>query len=110
MCNYQGAHFGAHYPDAVCIDGFLWDADSGDSRGLTEGGDEPCPSCNARARTRYFQDEIEEDGYCSVEHPLSIPKQIPKFKFAPAIERRLYRRFWMRGRKAKIKEELKIAQ
>ena len=39
-------HFGAHYPDATCIDGFLWDLDSGDSDGLTIGGDDPCPRCN----------------------------------------------------------------
>jgi len=40
-------HFGARYPDAVCIDGYLWDLDSGDEPGvLSIGGDDPCPFCN----------------------------------------------------------------
>lgn len=46
MCSYQGHEFGASYPDSVCIDGFLWDADSGDADGLTIGGELPCPRCN----------------------------------------------------------------
>ena len=37
--------FGAHYPDAQCIDGYLWDLDSYDDGLLTSGGDIPCPSC-----------------------------------------------------------------
>lgn len=45
-CGYEAPHFGAHYPDAVCIDGYLWDLDSGDADGLTFGGDLPCPACN----------------------------------------------------------------
>lgn len=24
-CDYQGSHFGAHYDDACCGDGYLWD-------------------------------------------------------------------------------------
>lgn len=43
-------HFGARYPDARCIDGYLWDLDSSedDSDGniFTSGGDDPCPFCN----------------------------------------------------------------
>lgn len=43
-------HFGAHYPDAACIDGFLWDLDSNNEEGLlTHGGDDPCPFCNTEA-------------------------------------------------------------
>lgn len=44
-CGYEAPHFGAHYPDATCIDGYLWDLDSGDADGLTSGGDVPCPAC-----------------------------------------------------------------
>lgn len=45
-CGYEAPHW-AHYPDARCIDGFLWDLDSGDGDGfLTSGGDVPCPACN----------------------------------------------------------------
>ncbi len=40
-------YFGAKYPDATCIDGYLWDLDSHEKgKGLTQGGDEPCPFCN----------------------------------------------------------------
>lgn len=40
-------YFGAHYPDAVCIDGYLWDLDKCNSDGhLYGGGDLPCPFCN----------------------------------------------------------------
>lgn len=45
-CNYEAPTFGAHYPDGTCIDGYMWDLDSGDADGLTHGGDEPCPWCN----------------------------------------------------------------
>lgn len=40
-------YFGAKYPDARCIDGYLWDMDSTDESGLfTIGGEIPCPFCN----------------------------------------------------------------
>lgn len=49
-CNNEFPYFGASYPDAHCIDGYLWDLDSGESDGVcvyfTIGGDEPCPFCN----------------------------------------------------------------
>lgn len=50
-CGYEGAHFGARYPDATCIDGDLWDLDSCDEPGgpLHNGGDIPCPACNTQA-------------------------------------------------------------
>lgn len=48
-CNYHAPHFGAWYPDACCIDGYLWDLDSGDGGMLDSGGDDPCPWCNTRA-------------------------------------------------------------
>lgn len=54
-CGYDGCHFGATYPDGMCIDGYLWDADSCDEPGgdLTVGGDEPCPCCNTREYLGY---------------------------------------------------------
>lgn len=57
MCGYTGHEFGAHYPDSVCIDGFLWDADSGDDDGLTHGGEWACPRCNS---DRFIRDAAEE--------------------------------------------------
>lgn len=53
-------HFGAHYPDARCIDGYLWDLDSCEGSGeelvLTHGGDDPCPFCNTEAYLEYMID------------------------------------------------------
>lgn len=48
-CGYEGRHFGSAYPDAVCIDGHLWDLDSGDGDGyLSHGGEMACPQCNLK--------------------------------------------------------------
>lgn len=52
-------HFGARYPDARCIDGYLWDLDSDDNGCLTRGGDYPCPFCNTEA---YVDHHIGEAG------------------------------------------------
>lgn len=38
--------FGARYPDATCIDGYLWDLDKYEDGHLYGGGEEPCPFCN----------------------------------------------------------------
>lgn len=63
MCDYQGHEFLASYPDSVCIDGFLWDADSGDACDdgwcYTNGGEIPCPKCNAEANAEYCRDDAE---------------------------------------------------
>ena len=55
-CGYEGGHYGAYYPDACCIDGYLWDLDSCDEPGgpLHSGGDTPCPRCN----TAEYVDDI----------------------------------------------------
>lgn len=48
MCDYQGYEFGAgSYPDSVCVDGQLYDADDCDNNGnLYEPAEEiPCPVC-----------------------------------------------------------------
>lgn len=54
-CGYEGSHFGANYPDAACIDGYLWDLDSCDEAGgpLSSGGDIGCPCCNTREYVDY---------------------------------------------------------
>ena len=57
MCGYTGCHFGAAYPDACCIDGLLWDLDSGDDDGLTNGGECPCPACDTGA---YLDGALED--------------------------------------------------
>lgn len=54
-CGYRGYEFGAGYLDSMCIEGYLWDADSCDEPGggLTQGGDIPCPHCNKREWKRW---------------------------------------------------------
>lgn len=55
--------FGARYPDATCIDGYLWDLDSSDDGGLTRGGEDPCPFCNKEEYVQRLRDsEFPEDG------------------------------------------------
>lgn len=49
--------FGASYPDATCIDGYLWDLDSDDNGLLTIGGEDPCPFCNTEKLIEQNQDE-----------------------------------------------------
>lgn len=48
------SYFGANYQDSQCIDGYLWDLDSGDGDGLLyNGGNIPCPFCKAEEHTEY---------------------------------------------------------
>lgn len=48
-CNSEFPYFGASYPDAVCVDGYLYDMDSYDeNERYTVGGGDPCPFCNAK--------------------------------------------------------------
>jgi hypothetical protein len=51
-----------HYPDSICCDGYLWDADSGDEMGMDNGGDIPCPVCNRKEWLAFYRDEIIECG------------------------------------------------
>lgn len=55
MCNYQGYEFGARYPDSVCIDGRLFDADYCDDKGnlYDKGDDVPCPMCRREDAIRW---------------------------------------------------------
>ena len=64
-CDYQGFEFGAPYLDSICIDGFLWDADSCDEPGgdLHNGGDIPCPQCNHDSWLLKMGDSVMEDGF-----------------------------------------------
>jgi hypothetical protein len=55
--------FGATYPDATCIDGYLWDMDSyeEDAGGFTQGGEIPCPNCNKAEYDKYEFDLFDEE-------------------------------------------------
>lgn len=64
-CDYQGHEFGASYLDSVCINGYLWDADSCEEPGgpLHNGGEEPCPKCNHDEWLSEHSYGVEEMGY-----------------------------------------------
>jgi hypothetical protein len=53
-------HFGARYPDARCIDGYLWDLDKCDGDQLYGGGNDPCPFCNTEAFIEYHEGDEGE--------------------------------------------------
>lgn len=59
---YEFPYFGAKYPDATCINGYLWDLDSSEEVDgqtyLTQGGDVPCPFCKEDAYIEYREDNI----------------------------------------------------
>src|SRR5574343_875033 len=65
MCDYCGHEFGANYLDSVCIDGYLWDADSCAADGFTHGGEWACPRCNTRQMLMDARAEAA-DGGCGV--------------------------------------------
>lgn len=74
-CDYQGRHFGAPYPDAQCIDGFLWDEDSCDEPGgaLRNGGHISWPKCNSAAHATYHG---TEDGSAPAQTACNEPGQM----------------------------------
>ncbi len=109
-CDYQGGHFGALYDDACCVDGYLWDLDSGfagedGQHYLDIGGDIPCPHCNAKQYVKsYLSDVLWDSGYESLSHPLSpeiIKNPLRKW---PSYRRRMGQRYWRSGRREAIKE------
>ncbi len=82
-CDYQGSEFGAYYLDSVCIEGYLWDADSGDATvdgwNYTFGGDLPCPKCNHAAWREQWAESYCNDAYeRASEHEWPFRK--PRFK------------------------------
>ncbi|SKA30150.1 hypothetical protein SAMN04488128_103228 [Chitinophaga eiseniae] len=55
--------FGASYPDATCIDGYLWDLDKFEDGKLYGGGEVGCPFCNEKEFKEYYgySDADEEE-------------------------------------------------
>jgi len=51
-------YFGARYPDATCIDGYLWDLDKFEDGQLYGGGEEPCPFCNTET---FIEQNLDEE-------------------------------------------------
>jgi hypothetical protein len=64
-CGYQGYEFGAGtYPDSVCIEGRLHDADACDAAGniYLQDEDIPCPMCRPLAAIRWWTEYNQMDG------------------------------------------------
>lgn len=106
-CGYQGYEFGAHYPDSLCCDGYLWDADSGDEMGMDNGGDIPCPVCNRKQWMAFYRNEIIECGMEQADRKRG-PKTVKYGGFPEPIRgdakamrtiRRWLRRVWYQGKK-----------
>lgn len=62
--------FWANYPDAVCIDGKLWDLDSGEDGFLTIGGDEDCPICCPQSYLDNCETEEEKQNFLAYRENL----------------------------------------
>lgn len=60
--------FGANYPDATCIDGYLWDLDhcNGDGQLYSTGDNPPCPFCNIDA---FIEDHYGDFDDSDIENP-----------------------------------------
>ena len=75
-CGIEFPYFGASYPDAICIDGYLWDLDSGNSgEELTLGGDDPCPVCNTE---EWLERVLENEEFDTREEALEYVEQLKK--------------------------------
>lgn len=63
MCDYQGYEFGAGtYPDSICIDGRLFDADNCDGDGNIYENEEdiPCPICRPTEAVQWWVDQSSD--------------------------------------------------
>ncbi|MBE8578620.1 hypothetical protein [Vibrio sp. OPT18] len=109
-CDYESSDFGAYYPDSTCIDGYLWDMDSGgtDADGssyLDFGGDIPCPNCNAKKYVKsYISDHLIEEGYNSVSKPLTTKQIKNVLRTWPSYRRRMAMRYLRSGRREAIRD------
>jgi hypothetical protein len=76
--------FGAVYPDARCVDGYLWDLDSCKVPGgpLYKGGDDPCPFCNHAEVVRRIADYLWEssDGMTKKAATAEARKRLKAFR------------------------------
>lgn len=99
-CGYSGHEFGATYPDSVCLEGRLYDADHCDDNGnLYEPLDYiPCPECNHEAWLEMQREQIEEQGWIAAEDGQtreSCPFPAKATRYPKDGE--WYRQQWLRG-------------
>lgn len=74
-CGIEFPFFGASYPDAVCIEGYLWDMDSWDGNSYFIGGDVPCPVCNTE---EWLELVLENESFNSREEALEYVEKLKK--------------------------------
>lgn len=92
MCNYQGYEFGAGgYPDSVCIDGKLFDADKCDDDGnlYDMGYDIPCPICRPNDSIEHWFDSFndgENNPDEALSSAISLVNNIRKNRGMDAVE------------------------
>jgi hypothetical protein len=69
-------HFGATYPDARCINGFLWDLDKCNEHGLYGGGEVPCPFCNEDEYKEWLgYSDADERGKLMIDNYIALLNQ-----------------------------------
>lgn len=64
-CGHTGYMWSARYPDATCVDGYLWDLDSLEFGTLQSGGDLPCPACNTHDWLDHHMNDLTGEGMIS---------------------------------------------
>ena len=82
-CGVEFPHFGANYPDAKCIDGYLWDMDSYENGIYTIGGDDPCPICNTE---KWLKDVLDDEIFKTRDEALEYVKMLKsKYKHKDSL-------------------------
>ena len=83
-CGVEFPHFGANYPDAKCIDGYLWDMDSYEDGVYTIGGDDPCPICNTE---KWLKDVLDDEIFKTRDEALEYVKMLKsKYKHKDSLQ------------------------
>lgn len=106
MCDFHEPYFGANYPDACCIDGYLWDLDSCDEPGgpLHSGGDDPCPQCNHEAFMDRVLEDCEERGWLAADASEPRIYAHHKVRYEQERDEACCREAWFRGYDQRAKE------
>lgn len=106
MCGYTAPYFGASYPDACCINGYLWDLDSCDEPGggLHSGGDDPCPQCNHNAFLGDVLIHKGEEGWLAADDKITREYQHRKLRCEQVGDEDQCRKAWLQGYDQRVEE------
>lgn len=105
-CDFHEPYFGASYPDACCIGGYLWDLDSCHEPGgpLHSGGEVPCPQCNHEAWLERFDDELGNQGYIAAEKGQPREYKHQKVRHEQPADESKMREWWLAGYDQQVRE------